>query len=76
MALLLFDRNVTGRTPVGAVTPSLLNVTFQGACVVVGTGGVCAQQVVPEPASYGLVAMALLAAGAAGRRRPRQAAAA
>lgn len=65
----LFDRNVTGRTPQGATTPSLLDVTFEGSCIVVGGVGVCAQADVPEPASYGLVALALIAAGAASRRQ-------
>lgn len=50
-----------------------LQLGLNGACVAVGTG-VCGQQPpvgVPEPATYGLAAIALLAAGLAGRSRRR-----
>lgn len=42
-----------------------LDVAIGSACIAVGSGS-CS---VPEPASYGLAGLALLAAGAAGRRR-------
>lgn len=48
------------------------SITWQGACVDVGNSGHCGGQPptgVPEPASFGLAAVALLGAGAATRRR-------
>ncbi len=46
-----------------------LNAQYAGACVAIGAG-VCGQtNPAPEPASYALVAVGLLAAGVAGRRR-------
>jgi MYXO-CTERM domain-containing protein len=57
-----FDRNFVG------LNFESLNVDVGSVCIAVGTGS-CA---VPEPASYGLAAIALLAAGAAGRTRRRR----
>ena len=59
-----FDMNVVGKDPF-----SSLVVNFGSTCVIVGNGGTCQQ--VPEPASYGLAAIALFAAGVAGRSRRR-----
>lgn len=56
----LNERDITGRN-----SEFLTGVQFTGACVSVGAGS-CA---VPEPASYGLVAIALVAGGLASRRR-------
>lgn len=57
------ERDVTGRD--AAFVPS----QFQAACVAVSaSGGLPGACTVPEPASYGLVGMALLAAGFARRR--------
>jgi hypothetical protein len=58
-----FERNFVGRRA------ESLDVQIQGACIAVGTGS-CAVSV-PEPASYGLVGIALLTAGLAGRSRRR-----
>ncbi len=58
-----FDRNHVG------LQFATLNVNVGSACISVGTGS-CD---VPEPASYGLAAVALLAAGFAGRTRRRNA---
>ncbi len=60
-----FERNFVG---LGFAT---LPVTVGGVCVSVGTGS-CDGGTVPEPASYGLAGMALLAAGFASRTRRRQ----
>jgi len=57
-----FDRNFVG------LGFQSLNVDVGSVCIAVGTGS-C---VVPEPASYGLAAIALLAAGAASRTRRRR----
>lgn len=54
-----FERNFTG---LGAES---LSVTVGSACIAVGTGS-CST--VPEPESYGLVGLALFAAGAVSRR--------
>ena len=56
-----FDRNLVG------LNFASLNAAIGSACIAVGTGN-CT---VPEPASYGLVGAALLAAGWAGRTRRR-----
>lgn len=55
------ERDVVGRNA------AFLQNQYAGACVAVGAV-TCDDNNVPEPASYGLVAMALLAAGAARRR--------
>ena len=57
-----FERNFVG------LNFESLNVDVGSVCIAVGTGN-CT---VPEPASYGLAAIALLAAGAAGRTRRRR----
>ena len=61
---LKLGRNVTGNRGL-----FLTGTNFGSACVVVGSGQ-CLQ--VSEPATYGLVALALFAAGVASRRRPVQ----
>ena len=58
------ERNFVGR---GFQT---LPISVEGACIAVGTGS--CDNAVPEPSSYGLAAIALLAAGAAGRSRRRK----
>jgi hypothetical protein len=58
-----FERNFVGRRA------ESLDVQIQSACIAVGTGS-CAVAV-PEPASYGLAGIALLAAAVAGRSRRR-----
>ena len=57
-----FDRNFVGRRF------QSLDVVVGSACIAVGTGS-CD---IPEPASYGLAGVALLAAGFAGRSRRRE----
>ncbi len=57
-----FERNFVG------LGFQSLDVEVGSVCIAVGNGN-CA---VPEPASYGLAAIALLAAGAAGRTRRRR----
>lgn len=61
----------------GGITPVELAVTVGSVCIAVGTGN-CggASQPIPEPATYGLAAVALLAAGVARRSRRRVSAAA
>ena len=56
-----FQRNFAGLNALA------LDVVVGSACIAVGSG-VCT---VPEPASYGLAAVALLAAGTVGRTRRR-----
>lgn len=58
-----FERNFVGRDF------STLDVDVLSACIAVGEGS-CDNRV-PEPASFGLAGLALLAAGAAGRIRRR-----
>lgn len=58
-----FQRNVVGRDF------QSLDASFNGACVAIGSGS-CNQ--IPEPASYGLAALALLACGASGSLRRRR----
>jgi MYXO-CTERM domain-containing protein len=58
-----FERNVLG------LNAESLNVNVGSACIAVGTGS-CDNRV-PEPASFGLAGLALLAAGVAGRARRR-----
>jgi hypothetical protein len=65
-----YDRNLTGLLGSDLLAPSL-NTGFSGTCIAVGTGS-CDNNNVPEPGSYGLAAIALLAAGAAGRSRRRK----
>ena len=61
----------------GGFTPVALSVTVGSVCIAVGSGSCgVASEPIPEPATYGLAAIALLAAGAAGRSRRRGAAAA
>ena len=50
-----------------------LQANYAGACIAIGNAS--CQQAVPEPASYALVAVALFAAGFAGRSRRRDGAA-
>jgi hypothetical protein len=57
-----FQRNFVG------LNAQSLDVTVHGACLAVGTGS-CA---VPEPASYGLVGLALLGAAVPGALRRRR----
>ncbi|EHR70351.1 PEP-CTERM motif protein [Burkholderiales bacterium JOSHI_001] len=64
-----FDRNFLGFADVNG-DPQPLNVDVGSICIAVGTGS-CDNRV-PEPASYGLAGVALLAAGIAGRRRRAQ----
>ena len=75
----LNERLFTGLVPVGSSDPAILTVGVGSVCIGVGTGNCNPTQppgTVPEPASYALVAMALMAAGAAGRTRRRETAAA
>ncbi len=58
-----FERNFVGREF------ATLDVNVGSACIAVGTGS-CDNRV-PEPASFGLAGLALLAAGVAGRNRRR-----
>ena len=58
-----FERNLLG------LNFESLNVNVGSACIAVGTGS-CDNRV-PEPASFGLAGLALLAAGVAGRNRRR-----
>lgn len=60
-----FERNFTGLDALS------LTVDVQGVCVSVGTG-TCGGGPIPEPASFGLAGVALLAAGVAGRSRRRK----
>jgi len=64
-----FQRNFVG------LNFASLDVVIRGACVAVGTGTCDQGGNVPEPASFGLAGVALLAAGVAGRTRRRQRAA-
>lgn len=50
-----------------------LSLQLNGACVAIGAGTCGGQQPIPEPASYALVALAIGAAGLAGRSRKRTA---
>ncbi len=59
-----FERNFVG------LDFASLNVQVGSACVAVGTGS-CEVAPVPEPASFALAGVALLAAGVAGRNRRR-----
>lgn len=59
-----YQRNFVGRAF------QTLPISVEGACIAVGTGS--CDNTVPEPSSYGLAAIALLAAGAAGRSRRRK----
>ncbi|WP_374658207.1 cohesin domain-containing protein [Inhella sp.] len=61
-----FQRLVTGRLNQDDEA-GVLNLTYQGTCIAVGTGD-CNNRV-PEPETYGLAAIALLGAGLARRRQ-------
>ncbi|WP_374658213.1 cohesin domain-containing protein [Inhella sp.] len=61
-----FQRLVTGRLDPQAGIAGVLDLTYQGTCIAVGTGD-CNNRV-PEPETYGLAAIALLGAGLARRR--------
>ncbi len=61
-----FERLVTGRLDQFGIA-QVLDLTYQGTCIAVGTGD-CNNRV-PEPESYGLAAIALLGAGLARRRQ-------
>lgn len=52
----------------GGINNAALSVDVEGVCIAVGTGS-CPSVGIPEPASYGLAAVALLATGIAGRTR-------
>lgn len=62
---LTFQRNFVG------LNFATLDVTVNGACIAVGSGDCGGGPQVPEPASFGLAALGLLALGAAGRARRR-----
>lgn len=49
--------------------PTSLEVGISSLCIGVGSGSCDGGPSIPEPASYGLAAVALLAAGVAGRKR-------
>ncbi len=63
----VFDRNITGK-----LAGQLQGVTFGTACVAVGADAAACRAQVPEPSSYALVALGLVAAGLAGRTRRRR----
>jgi hypothetical protein len=48
-----------------------LDATYVGSCVEIGAGSCSGVTPVPEPGTFGLMAMGLLAAGAVGRARRR-----
>jgi hypothetical protein len=58
-----FERNFVGRDALS------LNVDVGSVCIGVGTGDCGQGPPIPEPASFGLAALGLLALGAAGRAR-------
>jgi hypothetical protein len=60
-----FQRNFVG------LRFETLDVTVNGACIAVGTGDCGGGPQIPEPASFGLAALGLLALGAASRARRR-----
>lgn len=59
-----FQRLVVGRNALP------LNLNYQGACIAIGNAE--CRNTVPEPATYALVSMALLAGGLASRTRRRE----
>jgi hypothetical protein len=65
-----FERNFVG------LDFTTLDVSVGSACIAVGTGSCGGGNDAPEPASFGLAGVALLAAGWAGRSRRRSRAAA